>query len=78
MSTPEPSLLMVRGDKLGKHRLVPHEPRIPALVGEQAARHDRAAVMGAQALIHLVSLALKHQDSSYDIGRSFMQGLGGI
>ena len=33
------SLLVVRGGKFGKHRLVPHGPRIAALVSEQAARH---------------------------------------
>ena len=38
------SLLIVRGGKFGKHRLVPHGPRIAALVSEQAARRARAAV----------------------------------
>jgi integrase len=33
------SLLVVRGGKFGKHRLIPHGPRIAALVSEQAARH---------------------------------------
>jgi integrase len=43
------SLLIVRGGKFGKHRLVPHGPRIAALVGEQAARRARAGAAGAQA-----------------------------
>jgi integrase len=43
------SLLVVRGGKFGKSRLVPHGPRIAALVSGQAARHPRAAVTDAQA-----------------------------
>jgi integrase len=43
------SLLIVRGGKFGKHRLVPHGPRIAALVSEQAACRARAAGMDAQA-----------------------------
>ncbi len=37
------SLLVVRGGKFGKHRLVPHGPRIAALVGEQVARRTGAS-----------------------------------
>jgi integrase len=43
------SLLIVRGGKFGKSRLVPHGPRIAALVSEQAARRARAAGMDTQA-----------------------------
>jgi integrase len=43
------SLLIVRGGKFGKHRLVPHGPRIAALVSEQAARRARAGATDAQA-----------------------------
>ena len=43
------SLLIVRGGKFGKHRLVPHGPRIAALVAEQAARRARAGAIDAQA-----------------------------
>jgi integrase len=43
----ERSLLVVRGGKFGKHRLVPYGPRMARLIGEQAAR--RAGVAGAQA-----------------------------
>jgi len=43
------SLLIVRGGKFGKSRLVPHGPRIAELVSEQAARRGRAAAMNAQA-----------------------------
>ena len=43
------SLLIVRGGKFGKSRLVPHGPRIAALVGEQAARRARAGATDAQA-----------------------------
>lgn len=43
------SLLIVRGGKFGKHRLVPHGPRIAALVSEHAARRARATAMDAQA-----------------------------
>ena len=43
------SLLIVRGGKFGKYRLVPHGPRIAALVSEHAARRARAGVMNAQA-----------------------------
>ena len=37
------SLLVVRGGKFGKHRLVPHGPRIAALAGEQVARRTGAS-----------------------------------
>ncbi len=43
------SLLIVRGGKFGRHRLVPHGPRMAALVGEQAARRARAGATDAQA-----------------------------
>jgi integrase len=43
------SLLIVRGGKFGKHRLVPHGPRIAALVAGQVARRARAGEMNAQA-----------------------------
>ena len=43
------SLLIVRGGKFGKSRLVPHGPRIAELVGEQAARRARAGATDAQA-----------------------------
>ena len=43
------SLLVVRGGKFGKHRLVPHGPRIAELVAGQAARRARAGATGAQA-----------------------------
>lgn len=41
------SLLVVRGGKLGKHRLVPYGPRMAGLTGEQSARRTRAGVMDA-------------------------------
>jgi integrase len=44
------SLLIVRGGKFGKSRLVPHGPRIAALIGEQAARRrasDKSAAADA-------------------------------
>ena len=43
------SLLIVRGSKFGKHRLVPHGPRVAALVAEQATRRARAGAAGDQA-----------------------------
>ena len=43
------SLLIVRGGKFGKSRLVPHGPRIAALVSEHAARRARAGICDAQA-----------------------------
>jgi integrase len=43
------SLLVVRGGKFGKSRLVPHGPRIAALVAGQIARRARAGVTDAQA-----------------------------
>jgi integrase len=43
------SLLIVRGGKFGKSRLVPHGPRIAALVSEQATRRARAAEADARA-----------------------------
>jgi len=43
------SLLIVRGGKFGKHRLVPHGPRIAALVTGQATRRARAGAAGDQA-----------------------------
>ena len=43
------SLLVVRGGKFGKSRLVPHGPRIAALVSEQAAHHARAGAADARA-----------------------------
>jgi integrase len=43
------SLLIVRGGKFGKSRLVPHGPRIAALVSEQAARRARAGATDVQA-----------------------------
>jgi integrase len=45
----ERSLLVVRGGKFGKHRLVPYGPRMAGLIGEQVARRARAGVMDAQA-----------------------------
>jgi integrase len=45
----ERSLLVVRGGKFGKSRLVPHGPRIAALVGGQAARRARAGATDARA-----------------------------
>ncbi len=43
------SLLIVRGGKFGKSRLVPHGPRVAALVAEQVARRARAGPTDAQA-----------------------------
>ena len=43
------SLLIVRGGKFGKSRLVPHGPRVAALVAEQVARRARAGATDAQA-----------------------------
>src|SRR5262249_36718951 len=43
------SLLVVRGGKFGKSRLVPHGPRIAALVAGQAARRAAAGATDAQA-----------------------------
>ena len=43
------SLLIVRGGKFGKSRLVPHGPRIAELVGGQAARRARAGATDARA-----------------------------
>jgi Phage integrase family len=43
------SLLIVRGGKFGKHRLVPHGPRVAALVSGHVARRARGGVMDAQA-----------------------------
>jgi integrase len=44
-------LLVVRGGKFGKSRLVPHGPRIAALLGEQLERrHCSGATSGEQAL----------------------------
>jgi integrase len=43
------SLLIVRGGKFGKSRLVPHGPRIAALVSEQVARRARAGATDVQA-----------------------------
>lgn len=43
------SLLAVRGGKFGKHRLVPHGPRIAELVTGQAARRARAGATDPQA-----------------------------
>ena len=43
------SLLVVRGGKFGKHRLVPHGPRIAELVTGQAARRARAGAADAHA-----------------------------
>ena len=43
------SLLVVRGGKFGKSRLVPHGPRVAALVSQHAARRARAEVIDAQA-----------------------------
>ncbi|HEX2745880.1 MAG TPA: tyrosine-type recombinase/integrase [Streptosporangiaceae bacterium] len=43
------SLLIVRGGKFGKSRLVPHGPRVAALISEHAARRVRAAGTDAQA-----------------------------
>ena len=43
------SLLIVRGGKFGKHRLVPHGPRIAELVSGQVARRARAGAIDAQA-----------------------------
>ena len=42
------SLLVVRGGKFGKHRLVPHGPRITELVTGQAARRTRAGATDPQ------------------------------
>ena len=47
------SLLVVRGGKFGKHRLVPHGPRIAALVSEHAARRARAGDGRPGAAVHL-------------------------
>ena len=43
------SLLVVRGGKFGKHRLVPHGPRVAALVSGHVARRARAGATDAQA-----------------------------
>jgi integrase len=43
------SLLVVRGGKFGKHRLVPHGPRIGELVAGQVARRARAGATDDQA-----------------------------
>ena len=43
------SLLIVRGGKFGKHRLVPYGPRVAALVSGHVARRARAGVLDAQA-----------------------------
>ncbi len=43
------SLLVVRGGKFGKSRLVPHGPRIAGLLGGQAARRVRAGATDARA-----------------------------
>jgi integrase len=43
------SLLIVRGGKFGKHRLVPHGPRVGALVSDHVARRARATAIDAQA-----------------------------
>src|SRR5208283_4198739 len=46
-------LLVVRGGKFGKSRLVPHGPRIAGLVGEQVERR-RADGKASQTFHHLV------------------------
>jgi integrase len=43
------SLLIVRGGKFGKHRLVPHGPRVAALVSNHVARRVGATAIDAQA-----------------------------
>jgi len=43
------SLLIVRGGKFGKSRLVPHGPRVGALVSNHAARRAGATAIDAQA-----------------------------
>jgi integrase len=43
------SLLVVRGGKFGKHRLVPYGPRMAGLIGEQVTRRARTGAIGAQA-----------------------------
>jgi integrase len=43
------SLLVVRGGKFGKSRLVPHGPRIAALVSEQASRRRAEGAAGPDA-----------------------------
>ena len=43
------SLLVVRGGKFGKSRLVPHGPRVAALVSGHVARRARAGATDAQA-----------------------------
>jgi integrase len=42
------SLLIVRGGKFGKSRLVPHGPRVAALVSNHVARRARATAIDAQ------------------------------
>ena len=41
-------LLLVRGGKFGKSRLVPHGPRVAALLGEQLARRHRSGVLSGE------------------------------
>lgn len=41
-------LLVVRGGKFGKSRLVPHGPRVAALLGEQLERRHRSGAIGDQ------------------------------
>ncbi len=43
------SLLIVRGGKFGKSRLVPHGPRVAALVSDHVARRARAGASDPQA-----------------------------
>ena len=43
------SLLIVHGGKFGKHRLVPHGPRVAALVSNHVARRVGATAIDAQA-----------------------------
>lgn len=43
------SLLVVRGGKFGKSRLVPHGPRVAELVGEQASRRRAEGAAGPNA-----------------------------
>ena len=45
----ERSLLIVHGGKFGKHRLVPHGPRVAALVSNHVARRVGATAIDAQA-----------------------------
>ena len=47
------SLLVVRGGKFGKNRLVPHGPRIGALVSGHVARRARAGRRRPGAAVHL-------------------------